>query len=78
MVRSITVTVGKEQVQLRLNDRIYLYKDSWESKRHSNAEFELHMVLKGSCRLEIGSRAYLLTARSAVIVPPGQYHIPQQ
>ena len=77
MARPITVTVGKEQLQLRLNDRIHLFKDSWECKRHSNADFELHMVLKGSCALEIEDRQYTLTARTAVIVPPGRYHLPK-
>lgn len=77
MARSITVEVGSEQLQLRLNDRIHLYKDSWECKRHSNAEFELHMVLKGSCILEIEDRHYTLQARSAVVIPPGQYHLPK-
>ena len=77
MARPITVTVGQEQVQLRLNDRIHLFKDDWECKRHSNAEFELHMILKGGCRLEIEDRHYTMTAGTAVIVPPGQYHLPK-
>ena len=77
MAQSITVTVGKEQVQLRLNDRIHLFKDAWECKRHSNADFELHMILKGSCRLEIEDRHYAMTAQTAVIVPPGWYHLPK-
>lgn len=77
MARSITVTVGKEQVQLRLNDRIHLFKDAWECKRHSNAEFELHMILKGGCALEIEDRSYDLPQRWAVIVPPGRYHLPK-
>ena len=77
MARSITVTVGKEQVQLRLNDRIHLFKDAWECKRHSNADFELHMILKGGCALEIEDRSYDLPQRWAVIVPPGRYHLPK-
>ncbi len=77
MARPITVTVGKEQVQLRLNDRIHLFKDAWECKRHSNADFELHMILKGGCALEIEDRSYDLPERWAVIVPPGRYHLPK-
>ena len=77
MARPVTLTVGDQQIRLRLNDRIDLYKDAWECKRHSNADFELHMILKGSCALEIGDRQYDLAERSAVIVPPGQYHLPK-
>lgn len=48
----------------------------WNTERHCNASYELHIVLKGSCELDIESRRHVLSTGDAVIVAPKEYHKP--
>ena len=53
----------------------------WDGKRHSNILDELHIVLSGSCQLEVGERLYDLYPGSAILVRSGEFHAlsePQQ
>ncbi len=45
------------------------------SRRHSNPEYEVTMILKGTCQADVGDRHYTLCAGQAIIIPPGIYHI---
>ena len=76
MGQIVTVGFGKEKLQLRLNENLHLFKDAWVCKRHSNADFELHIILKGSCDLEVDDRSFSMEAGRAVIIAPGAYHLP--
>ena len=76
MGQIVTVGFGKEKLQLRLNENLHLFKDDWVCKRHSNADFELHIILKGSCDLEVDDRLFSMKAGHAVIIAPGAYHLP--
>jgi AraC-like DNA-binding protein len=55
------------------------YEDShmrgkWEVGRHCNADFEVHILLSGSCTLEIDDQRLPFCCSSAVLIPPGIYH----
>jgi len=49
----------------------------WNSNRHNNAEYELHIILNGSCRIGVEARQYVLQQQEAILIAPGQYHHPQ-
>lgn len=46
----------------------------WNEKRHCNAEYELHYILQGSCRLFYGKESVTLSAGQMVLITPGIYH----
>ncbi|MDO4487695.1 MAG: AraC family transcriptional regulator [Eubacteriales bacterium] len=48
----------------------------WNSARHNNACYELHIVLSGTCSVDIDGRQLTLNAGQAVLIAPMSYHIP--
>lgn len=49
-------------------------RDKWDVNRHSNITFELHIILQGSCQLEVESTHFGLEAGQAIIIRPGVFH----
>ena len=62
------------------NEKIYLSNSAlppvhtWNVQRHCNAEWELHYIAKGSCRVDLDQGHYHLTAGQALLIQPGIYH----
>ena len=61
---------------LRLGKRFLDYCEYWNTARHCNANYELHIILKGSCELDVASKTHLLEAGNAIIIAPNEYHMP--
>lgn len=72
-----TVELDQTEVSIHLsseNDSVRKY--SWNSRRHCNAEYELHIILRGECTLDVEDSHYQLRAGQAVVIAPGKYHKP--
>ena len=65
--QSISVHAGSAH-----RDHRYL----WRSDRHCHGEYELHLLLSGNARMEVGKENYHLTSQTGLLIPPGQYHSP--
>ena len=61
---------------LRLGSRFLDYCEYWNTARHCNANYELHMILKGACELDVASKTHLLQAGNAIVIAPNEYHMP--
>lgn len=75
----IQFTVPFEQGQMRLRPSYAdgsVRKYIWNSKRHCNAEYELHVILQGTCTLDVEDSQHQLHAGQAVLIAPGKYHKP--
>lgn len=72
------IDLGMDKMLLHMNEQQYRVKHVWDSPRHNNADYELHVILKGSCDLDVEDRSYPLRQGHAVIIAPGQYHRPTQ
>ena len=75
----IQVTVPFEQGQMRLRPSHAdgsVRKYIWDSKRHCNAEYELHVILHGECTLDVEDNQYQLHGGQVVLIAPGKYHKP--
>lgn len=75
----IQVTVSFEQGHMRLRPSHadgFVRKYVWNSKRHCNAEYELHVILRGECTLDVEDRQYQIHGGQAVLIAPGKYHKP--
>ena len=76
-VEKITrVLLGDERISVKVMTGAGADRGSWDTNRHSNAEYELHIVLKGRCRVSIDEKNCVLEAGNAIIIAPGQYHLP--
>lgn len=72
------IALGPDTVLLHMNENQYRTKRVWESPRHNNADYELHVLLRGSCSLDVGDQTYVLKENHGVVIAPGQYHSPLQ
>lgn len=73
----ITLWLGRERLQLIGIDRLHAMQSGWDEKRHSNAQWELHLVLQGSCRVDLEEESCQLRSGQAILIAPGQYHRPK-
>lgn len=48
----------------------------WGSDRHCHGEYELHILLSGRARMEVGKTMHSLSAQTGLMIAPGQYHRP--
>lgn len=77
MSETYEVPLGGEKLRISINTNLHQHKNTWTCNRHSNADYELHIILKGSCTLEIEDHRYTLEAPQAIIISPGIYHMPR-
>ena len=68
--------LGKDKLLLYMSEELHTRKHIWSSNRHSNADYELHIILRGACSLDVEDRHYLLRDHEAILNAPGQYHQP--
>lgn len=71
------IPLEEDEATVRLSQKFSASCHLWNSDRHCNAEYELHIILEGQCRLEVENEAYELSSSQAVIIAPGKYHYPQ-
>lgn len=77
MSETYEFSLGNEKLRVSMNRNLVFSKNTWHCKRHSNADYELHIVLQGSCGLEVEDKHCSLQANQAIIIPPGIYHLPK-
>lgn len=56
--------------------RIYNTRHVWQADRHCNAEYELHIILQGVCQVDVRDNHFTLRQQQAILISPGQYHLP--
>lgn len=75
--QDIKLIIDDTTFVLRLGRRFLDYCEYWNTARHCNANYELHMILNGSCELDVASKTYILEEGQAIIIAPNEYHIPR-
>lgn len=71
------LSLWQQTIMLRSSDGPRLTTYTWDTLRHSNADYELHIILGGSCSLDVEDHTYHLHKGQAVLLAPGCYHRPQ-
>lgn len=61
-------------MQLPMELKQYEKKHLWNTKRHSHATYELHILLSGSGSVDVEDRRLQLSKGQALLILPGQYH----
>ena len=74
--QDVKLIIDNTTFVLRLGKRFLDYCEYWNTARHCNANYELHIILKGSCELDVASRTHLLTEGNAILIAPNEYHMP--
>ena len=73
--QDVKLIIDNTTFVLRLGKRFLDYCEYWNTARHCNANYELHIILKGSCELDVASRTHLLTEGNAILIAPNEYHM---
>ena len=74
--QDVKLIIDSTTFVLRLGRPFLDYCDYWNTARHCNANYELHIILKGGCQLDVSSRTHTLEAGQAIIITPGEFHMP--
>ncbi len=74
---TFSVKIGSNVLTVRISDKDHSYRYRWNSHRHCNAEYELHIILWGSCQVEVEDVYTELKEKQAILIAPGQYHHPR-
>ena len=75
-VLEYALKLGNESVSISVDENPYKIAQVWTSKMHNHSGFEVHILLSGSCKLDMEGGSCLLQAGQAIIILPGQYHLP--
>jgi len=70
----LTLSFRGEPLQLQMGALSFAERNEWASQRHSNADFELHILLGGSASVEVDGQLYPMAAGNAVLIAPGTLH----
>lgn len=71
-----TLVMGTEQVYLSMNRDWSQCRYSWDSKNHNHPGLELHVILKGSCLVDVEGKTYPVTQGQSILIGTGRYHRP--
>ncbi len=71
------LSLWQETLLVRSSDGHKMNTYTWDTQRHNNADYELHIILQGACSLDVEEHTYDLHQMQAVLLAPGYYHRPQ-
>lgn len=75
-IASVNLPLSGENVTfIRYTPRGFCCR-GWDSRRHSNIRDEVHVILSGSCKLDVEGETYDLSTGCAFVVRKGQFHAP--
>ena len=72
--QKITLTFGGVPITLYLGVDVHDGRHRWDVKRHCNGDYELHIILKGACRVNVEKDTYTFQPGVALLIAPGLYH----
>ena len=76
--QDFSVALDGGRVTFLLTDAQLNELHQWNANRHCHADYELHLILRGSCTVHVESDEYVLQGGNALLIAPGQYHHPLQ
>ncbi len=71
-----TLRLNDNVLQVRIPKKAQNNRYIWNTLRHCNAEYEIHILLKGRIPVEIEESLIPLEARQGILILPGKYHTP--
>ena len=72
-----SIQLGGQQLQIYLDESHYLHRYQWNTQRHCHAQYEMHILLRGSGGVEVNDQKADLHQGQGVLFVPGEYHHPK-
>ena len=76
MLISLNIPLSGEMLSLQSHTAKQFCVNGWKSNRHNNSLDELHIILSGSCQLEVEDSQHHLLPGSVILVRAGKFHGP--
>ena len=73
---SFSVQLGKERLWIRMEPARYIQRHTWQVRRHCHGNYELHILLRGRCRISVQERIFSLDTGDGILIVSGDYHYP--
>ena len=70
------IELAGQRLELHAGSAHREHRYLWGSDRHCHGEYELHFLLSGHARMEVGKETFGLSSGMGMMIPPGQYHRP--
>ena len=70
------IELAGQRLELHAGSAHREHRYLWGSDRHCHGEYELHFLLSGHARMEVGKETFGLSSGMGMMIPPGQYHSP--
>ena len=68
--------IGKERILVGLDDLSEDAPVPRDSANHDHADYELHVLLRGSCRMDLEGQPEIVEENQALLIAPGLFHRP--
>lgn len=65
---------AKYPLSVHVGPEVCYSRKYWNGGHHCNADFEVHILLAGSCVIEVGHQTFKISQSEAMLIPPGVYH----
>lgn len=73
----VRTAFGDIRLELYVPARALLASDhTWAVGRHRNADYELHIVRRGTCNVDVEGTVYPLCAGQGILIAPDRFHTP--
>lgn len=72
----LDLQIAGSALTLRMGSEEYHSRKIWRAARHCNADYEVHILVSGSCVLEVGNQDINFVANKAILIAPGTFHCP--
>ncbi len=72
----IDINLGNTKCVFRFSNAFHTERYSWNTQRHCHADYEMHIILSGSCEIDVDDKKYDALSNAILIISPGQYHKP--
>lgn len=69
------INLAGQRLRIRAGNAHPEHRYIWRAERHCHGEYELHIILSGHARVEIGTKVQNLHPGQALIIAPGKYHM---
>ncbi|MBE6956991.1 MAG: AraC family transcriptional regulator [Ruminococcaceae bacterium] len=69
-----SLKLAGENLQLTVDETAHEIAGDLIGQVHNHPKFEVHVMLEGSCEIDVDGNSFTLRAGQAAVIAPGQYH----
>lgn len=76
-IMEFDLQIGREKVRVDIDASPHTIAGMWGSDTHNHPKFEVHILLSGSCSMDMEGASHTLQEGQFAVIAPGRYHRPE-